>query len=176
MAKHSKDLAFHRRMHSKYAEEVSGLDIEVERLRRELDDVGMELLADRKNNRELGVRIVQLEEQGAEHLRDMTHCNQRVMALLVVLREAEDFIVGCDGAQILWEKIRAAIAREEQEEQPEQDQSDGGGCRCVVDMGKMRWVTVMDGRGCGACREMDGKLVTDERPPLHDCEHEPKGS
>ena len=61
--------------------------------------------------------------------------------------------------------------------------NEGEGCRCVTqrcgalyDMG-LRWVTVMDDRVCDVCREMNGKLVkTDQRPPLHDCEHEPKGS
>jgi hypothetical protein len=36
--------------------------------------------------------------------------------LLEALREAEEFVVGLDGAQMIWEKIRAAIARAEADE------------------------------------------------------------
>ena len=175
MSKHSKDLAFHRRMHSKYADEVSALEIEVESLRRALGDSQEEVAADSKNNRELGVRTAQLEAREAEHLRDMLDCQERVVRLLVALRTVVGEVRKVSFGQPIGhiaEIAQAAIQKEEKEGETEQ----GEGCRCVVGMGKMRWVSVIDSQTCGACREMDGKLVTDQRPPLHDCEHEREGS
>ena len=74
-----------------------------------------------------------------------------------------------------WDKCRALVAGmlEQEKGKPTMIGRLGGGCRCVVDMGKMRWVTVMDEYTCDGCREMNGKRVTDERPPLHDCGNEP---
>ena len=114
-------------------------------------------------------------EDPSEILRDMLDCQERVVNLLEALRAIltlyPEPLQRTTQAIAATAIARAAIAREEKEEQPGAE-----GCRCVVDMGKMRWVSVIDSQTCGACKAMDGKRVTDQRPPLHDCEHEREGS